>query len=218
MHVLTKMLEDELKGEKDELLKKRLQDMAKKVDVQIDRFSQLVGKLLDFSRIQSGRLSLEYSDFDLNEIVRESVERLAPELKEAGCEVSMNLGQPVIGEWDRLRLEQVLINLLSNGMKYARGKPIEVSVVSEGQSVRIQVMDQGPGIAPQNKERIFQRFERVEETKSISGIGLGLYVVRQIVNAHGGTIEVKSDLGAGSAFVVRLPMRAMGRLLTLRTA
>ena len=106
----------------------------------------------------------------------------------------------------------MLINLLSNGMKYARGKPLEVSVSSDGESVWILVTDHGRGIASQDKEKIFQRFERVGETKSVSGLGLGLYVVRQIIDTHGGTIDVKSELGVGSTFMVHLPMKASGTL------
>ena len=207
-------------GKKDDLITGRFRKMAEIAELQIHRFAHLIETLLNFSSIQSGRLKLEYSIFDLNELVRESIERLIPELKNAGCEIKMNLGQPVIGEWDRLRLEQVLINLLSNGMKYARGKPLEVSVSSQGQgqgqgdgeSVWILVTDHGRGIAPQDKEKIFQRFERVGDTKSVSGLGLGLYVVREIIDTHSGTVNVKSELGVGSTFEVHLPMKATGTL------
>lgn len=203
IQLLRKVLKN---GEGTDPIQGSVQALASQAETQIDRFSQLVERLLDFSRIQSGRLQLDCSSFDLNELVKESAEHFSPELQSAGCPVTLKLGHSVTGEWDRLRLEQVIVNLLSNATKYARGKPIEVSVDREGESVLIRVKDQGPGIAPEDKERIFQRFERAPGLRSISGLGLGLYVVRQIIDRHGGTVHVESDLGHGAAFVVKLPV------------
>jgi signal transduction histidine kinase len=182
--------------------------LADKADGQIDRFGKLIDTLLNFSQIQSGRLKLDYSHFEFNQIIRDTLERFTPELKSAQCEIILNLGGPVEGEWDLLRIEQVLINLLSNGIKYAPGKPITVTVTSDPDSVWVRVNDQGPGIPPQDRERIFQRFERARDTHSIPGLGLGLYVVRQIIDTHGGTILVSSEVGAGSTFTVCLPRKA----------
>jgi signal transduction histidine kinase len=97
-------------------------------------------------------------------------------------------------------------------MKYARGKPISVSLSSDGENAWIRVKDEGPGIAPLDKERIFQRFERAPGLRSISGLGLGLYVVRQIVDRHGGTVQVESELGKGATFILSLPLRSAGML------
>ena len=209
LHLLITALQT---GVKDTLSHELAHKMAQKADVEVDRFGKLIDTLVNTSHIQSGRLKLEYSRFDLNETVRESVERFAPELKNAGCEVILNLGAPVEGEWDSLRVEQVLMNLLSNGIKYAPGKPITISVTAEIDKVWIRFTDQGPGIAAQDQERIFQRFERAQVKNAVSGLGLGLYVVRQIIDTHGGSIFVKSELGRGATFNVCLPRQANGRV------
>jgi signal transduction histidine kinase len=205
MQLLIKTLR---RGETDPIINELVQNLAEKADGQIDRFGKLITSLLNFSHIQSGRLKLEYSQFDFTLIVRDTVERFAPELQEAGCEIILNLGPPVVGEWDLLRIEQVLINLLSNGIKYAAGKPISLAVSSDPERVWIRITDQGPGIAPQDMERIFQRFERAPGSRKVPGFGLGLYVVRQIIDTLGGTILVKSELGLGSTFTVCLPRKA----------
>jgi signal transduction histidine kinase len=211
IQVLFKILGD---ARRDDLFSDHVQTLAARTDRQIGRFSQLIDTLLDFSTIQSGRLRLERSRFDVIDLVRESVERLGPELKSAGCSVVVDAGAPVEGEWDRLRIEQVLHNLLSNAMKYARGKPLSVSVNSDKETVWIRVRDQGPGIAPGDLDRVFLRYERgLHADKSyLPGLGLGLYVARQIMDAHGGGIRVESELGKGATFVVQLPRRSTAAL------
>jgi signal transduction histidine kinase len=211
VHLLAKELERPESKEPDKSIVMRL---ASQAEGQIERFSHLVETLLDFSRIQSGRMKLELSNFDLGEMIKETIEQLSPELKAVGSSVTLNVGQPVSGNWDRLRLEQVVFNLISNAMKYARGKPIAVSVSSDGESALIQVKDQGPGIARADKERIFHKFERAPGLRSISGLGLGLYVVRQIVDMHCGSVYVESELGAGATFIVRIPLK-LGRAMPL---
>ena len=204
MYVLMETLK---KSEKDPILYKLVQKIAETADEQVDRFGKLIDTLLNSSNIQSGRLKLEYSKFDINKIILDSVARFNPELKNAGCEIILNFGSAIEGEWDSLRVEQVLINLLSNGIKYAPGKPIVVKVTSDANSVWICITDQGPGIAPQDRERIFQRFERAHKTRAVPGLGLGLYVVRQIIDTHGGTVLLNSELGVGSTFTVCLPRK-----------
>jgi signal transduction histidine kinase len=199
------------KGEKNSLSDELVQTLAEKADAQIDRFGKLIDTLLNFSQIQSGRLKLDYSKFEFNQIIRDTVERFSSELKSANCEIILNLGPPVEGEWDLLRVEQVLINLLSNVVKYAPGKPVTVSVTSDKEKVWIRIKDQGPGIPAQDRERIFQRFERAKDTQAVPGLGLGLYVVRQIIDTHGGTIGVSSELGTASTFTVCLPRTSRGK-------
>jgi signal transduction histidine kinase len=114
----------------------------------------------------------------------------------------------VIGRWDRLRIDQIVTNLLSNAIKYGQGKPIEVSVKSLGTTARLIVHDSGIGIDPEWQARLFQRFERAVSVRNYGGFGLGLWIVRQIVEAHGGTICLESRLGEGSTFVVDLPLAA----------
>ena len=206
MSLLVKILQGDAVLESND----RVHKLAVGADREIDRFGKLIDTLLDFSKIQSGRIMLDYSRFEFTQVIRDTVDRLTPELKRANCEIILDLGLPIVGEWDLLRCEQLLINLLSNGIKYASGKPIRVSAASDRERVCLHITDQGPGIAPQDQERIFQRFERARIDRAVAGLGLGLYVVRQIIDTHGGTIRVKSELGVGSTFTVCLPLKPFG--------
>jgi signal transduction histidine kinase len=116
-------------------------------------------------------------------------------------------GEP-IGRWDRQRLEQVVTNLLSNALRYAPGRPIEVDVGVDGAEAVLRVQDHGPGIAPRDRERVFERFVQLGAAPRAEGFGLGLWIVRQIVAAHAGAIQVLDGEGGGAAFVVRLPLDA----------
>ena len=174
---------------------------------QTRRFATLVEQLLDVSRIAAGRLELEVEKVDLAEVAASVAARFDAEIARSGSPFTLALDGPVIGRWDRLRLEQVIGNLLSNAIKYGAGKPIELRVDREGETARLVVRDRGIGIDPADQERIFRRFERAASSRTYAGLGLGLYVVRQIVEAHGGAVRVASAPGAGTAFTVELPRR-----------
>jgi signal transduction histidine kinase len=169
------------------------------------RLGQLVEMLLDVSRIATGRLSLNLEEFDLADAARDITERLGESAEAASCELSLQADGPLLGRWDRLRVEQVLMNLLSNAIKYAAGRPIEVSLSRPADSAVIEVRDRGPGIPEGELSRIFERFERAASARHYGGLGLGLYVARQIAEAHGGTITAANRPGGGTRFVVRLP-------------
>jgi signal transduction histidine kinase len=113
-----------------------------------------------------------------------------------------------VGSWDRFRVEQVLTNLLTNAARYGDGKPVEITVRRDGERAEVRVLDHGPGIAEADQERIFQRFERATSASEVSGLGLGLYIARQIVEMHGGSLRVESTPGAGAAFITTLPLGA----------
>jgi signal transduction histidine kinase len=115
----------------------------------------------------------------------------------------------IVGFFDRIRMEQVITNLLTNAIRYGGGQPIAVRVAEAGERVRLEVIDRGVGIAPENHERIFERFERVVNPSEASGLGLGLFIARQIVRAHGGDVRVESQLGHGSNFIVEIPRTAV---------
>jgi signal transduction histidine kinase len=117
----------------------------------------------------------------------------------------MAAAESAVGSWDAYRIEQVLVNLLTNAIRYAPGKPLEVSVFAADGSAGFAVRDRGRGIPAADQERIFQRFERLVSPNDVSGLGLGLYIAREIVIAHGGTIRVESEPGQGARFVVELP-------------
>ncbi len=171
---------------------------------QTRRISLLVNELLDVSRMRLGKLELKFEEMDLAELAHETVEQLRDEVERTGSVLSFR-AQAVPGRWDRLRLEQVVTNLLSNAMKFGEGKPIAVSVGGDPACARLMVEDQGIGIPAEDQTRVFDRFERAVSARNFGGLGLGLYIVRQIVEAHGGRIQVKSAPGTGSIVTVELP-------------
>ncbi|WP_437562238.1 ATP-binding protein [Sorangium sp. So ce542] len=183
------------------------QRLAGMADRQCRRLVRLIEDLLDVARIQSGKLELKLGEVDLRALSREVVEDFDVELKQSGSTVSWRADAPVVGMWDRSRLEQVVTNLVLNAIKYGRGKPIEISVAAEGEVARLVVADRGIGIDASCVPYIFERFERGVSAQHYGGLGLGLYISRRIVNAHGGSIRVESEFGAGSAFIVDLPLR-----------
>jgi signal transduction histidine kinase len=169
------------------------------------RLGQLLHNLLDLSRLSSGKLTLDVSRMELTQLVREVIERHDEQAQEAGCSISLEAEGEIEGWWDRLRLERVVTNLLSNALKFGRGKPVEVRVEQVEGRARLTVRDHGLGIPQEAQQRIFERFEREKSGGHHAGFGLGLYIVRQLVEAHGGIIRVKSTLGEGAAFTVELP-------------
>ncbi|HEX7487982.1 MAG TPA: CHASE domain-containing protein [Anaeromyxobacteraceae bacterium] len=181
--------------------------IAQKAEVirrNVDRLTRLITNLLDISRIGAGRLELELEELDLSELVREVVVRFEDELERAGCELRLDAQAPAVGRWDRLRLDQVVTNLIGNAVKYGPGKPVEVTVRTEGERTLLRVRDHGIGIPREAQSRIFERFERAVSDRHYGGFGLGLWIVRLIVDALGGTIAVESELGQGATFTVEL--------------
>jgi len=173
---------------------------------QSHRLTELVERLLDVSRIVGGRLVVSVEECDLASLVGHVVDDLREQAHQRGSEVRYQPVGPVRWKCDPARLEQVAVNLLSNAIKYGSGKPIDVRVEATDEGgVRLSVTDRGIGIAPEDVDRIFARFERAAPVRHFGGLGLGLYVTRNIVEAHGGTIRVTSKPGEGSSFVVELP-------------
>jgi len=173
---------------------------------QTERLEQLVNHLLDVSHISTGRLELEREEVDLSAMVHWLLTRMEEKLLEAGVVVELHADGPLVARVDRLRVEQVVTNLLSNAMKYAPGLPVEVCVEREARMAVISVRDHGPGIAPEEQARIFERYERASGRHVRNSLGLGLYVARQIARAHGGDLTVESTPGQGSRFILRLPL------------
>jgi signal transduction histidine kinase len=174
---------------------------------QVRKLADLIRDLLDVSRLAHGKLSLNLEDVDLAALTREVTAGLAPEAERAGCTVEVHAAEVLVGHWDRLRLEQVLTNLLTNALKYGAGQPLQVDVRAEGEGAVLEVRDGGIGIEAEHLARIFGKFERAVSERHYGGLGLGLYITQQVVQAMGGTIHVESQPGQGATFRVHLPLR-----------
>lgn len=192
-------------GRLETVPKEKLHHRLKAIERQSQRLRELVEDLLDVSRISAGKLELHKEKVDLGALLEEVAQRFSEQAQRSGCPLELE-AHPVEGYWDRGRVDQVITNLLSNAVKYGSGKPVQARVVREEDFAVIEVTDQGIGIAPKDHTRIFERFERAASPRSFGGIGLGLWITTQIVEAHGGTISVDSEMGQGSTFTVRLPL------------
>lgn len=186
-----------------EKLAARVESMVR----QTDRMLHMMDALLDITQMTAGRLELKRQKVDLVELVRGAVATLDEELRQSGVEIRVHAKGPVEGEWDRLRLEQIIDNLLSNAVKYGKGQPVDLTVSTDGDMARLVVRDRGVGIAPEDQVRLFDRFERVKLNRDVTGYGVGLWIVRRVVESHGGRISVESRLGEGSSFTILMPSR-----------
>ncbi|HET6283513.1 MAG TPA: PAS domain S-box protein [Polyangia bacterium] len=185
----------------------KLEGRIARMEQQATRLSTLVDELLNVSRISAGRLALVPETTDLVLIVRDVVERFTDEAENAGSALSIDAPASLAGTWDRNRVDQVITNLVSNAMKYARGKPIHLGVRQDRDWAYVTVQDQGPGISKADQPRIFDQFERAAPA-AMAGLGLGLWIASRIVDAHGGRIDVVSEIGEGASFTVALPLTA----------
>jgi PAS domain S-box-containing protein len=195
------------KSDIEALSSPKVRELVLDTDKEINRINRLINDMLDVSRIRSGKLTLHPGQVDLSDVVREVVShfRSIPTYKDV--EIKVELPDHAVGVWDRNRIEQIVINLLSNALKYGRGKPVRVNVNINEKDAYLMVEDQGVGIGMDDQARIFQRFERASASESISGLGLGLYIVKEIVTMHEGEISVESEVGKGSKFTVKLPLQ-----------
>lgn len=185
-----------------------MEGRARTIERQAERLARLSDALLDLTRIAAGRLELERVPVDLASLVREAAARVSDDAAAAHCPLAVDAPGPVEAVLDPQRMEQVLDNLLSNAFKYGRGTPVCLSARREGDRGVVVVSDGGIGIPPEHQRRIFARFERAVEGRQYPGLGLGLWIVRQIVEAHGGAIRVESAPGQGATFTVALPLTA----------
>ena len=169
------------------------------------RLGELVEALLDVSRIATGKFELHLEEADVGDIVATAVDRLHETAELAGCALTVTV-EPVVGLWDRSRIDQVVSNLVANATRHAAGSPIEIRVTREPSAVAIEVRDHGPGLPEGQLARIFERFERGTSMRHYGGLGLGLYVVRQIAEAHGGQVIAHNAPDGGACLIVRLPV------------
>ena len=172
------------------------------------RVARLIDELLDLGRIRSGQLELELTSFDLCELVREVSAQMEVQAAGAGSKVDVELGGPVVGHWDRSRLNQVVTNLVANALKYGQGRPVIIRVAADSRArVRARGERQRPGIPPNFTDESSSRSSAPSATGQQDGLGLGLFIVRSIVEQLGGAVRVDSRPGAGATFVVDLPVQ-----------
>jgi signal transduction histidine kinase len=181
--------------------------LAGKLARDVERLTALIDDLLDVSRLAEDRFVVERSWVDLGATVRRIVEQLGDDYP--GELVQLDVA-PVTGRWDRRRIEQMVRNLVSNALKYSDHQPVVVRLGRSGDGAVLEVADRGIGIAVRDQARVFDRFERADSSNRRSGLGLGLWIAKQVVDAHGGTITLSSELGVGSTFTVRLPLHLEG--------
>ncbi len=192
--------------------------LAKSLSVQekqVTRLTELVEELLNVTRIQSGKFDYTFEEVDLGELVTDVAERFSDELRAAQCGLTVSAPRSIIVRADSFRLEQVLVNLLTNAIKYAAGKPIEIQTVEDNYFAKIVVKDSGMGISAEKLPKIFDRYERAVSNADVSGLGLGLYIVKEIVTQHQGRVYVESELEKGSTFIVELPLAKYARTYLL---
>jgi signal transduction histidine kinase len=178
----------------------------------LGRAERLVEDLQDFSRITNNKLKIELEPVDLSELLRIVIGRFSDELNASNIKFRSEIEPEIIGAWDPLRIEQVITNLLSNAIKYGGGKPIEIGAKKTGELALIFVRDHGLGIPVADQQIVFARFERVTSSKTILGLGLGLYITKRIVELHHGRIWIEDTPGGGATFFVELPLTFAERL------
>lgn len=193
------------RGEQRALSREWLVSQLESFCRRLKKFIHLLERLMDMSRMSAGQVHLELEEVDLTEVVREVSAGFERELAAARSELRLELPARLVGVWDRMRVEQIVTNLLSNAIRYGAGRPIEVKVGGDLQQIELTVKDRGIGIAEEDRERIFQRFERAGKKRASGGFGIGLWTVRQSCLAMGGHLSLRSQPGAGSEFSVALP-------------
>jgi signal transduction histidine kinase len=185
----------------------RARDQLAVVRRQVARMTRLVAEMLDVSRIATGHLELHRAEVDLGELVGHVVERFGEDIARRKVEVTVRSDDRIRGEWDSSRIDQVITNLLSNALKYGAGEPVTLTVTRSNGNARLDVTDHGIGISEEDQRTIFAPFKRAAGTWQYGGLGVGLWICRQIVSLHGGTLSVVSRPHDGARFTAVLPCR-----------
>jgi signal transduction histidine kinase len=190
----------------------QLQRMIARDDRQIQSIIRLIDDMLDVSRIRSGKLSIRPGWVELSGLLHRLVSDLTPQAIASGGSITLRSDPQVSGWWDEFRIEQIVTNLLTNALRYGGGKPVEVELTVLDEEVSVEVRDQGPGIAPEQLERIFEPYERGTDNRVPTGLGLGLYISRQLAEVHQGSLTARSTPGQGTTFTLTLPRRKSDQL------
>lgn len=173
---------------------------------QLHRIAKLIDDMLEISRIEAGKFIFNFEEFEMCNLINEVIDRMNPlAVLETGKVIEKNNFKNAKVKWDKSKIDQVLTNLISNALRYGLKNPIKITVEDLGHQIKISVLDKGIGIHESDKDKIFELFERGENTKEIRGLGLGLFITRQIVDHHKGQIFLESEIGKGSIFSIILP-------------
>ncbi len=184
----------------------KLLKMLQSTEQQSRRLSKMINDLLNVSLITTGRMELEKEKTDLSQLVRDVTDRFSGRAEKEGFPIMVSAPTPVVGEWDKLRIEQAVTNLISNAIKYGNSEPISVAVGTNGNMAMISVTDSGIGIPHDKQERIFERFERAVANSAYKGLGVGLYITKHIITTHNGRIKLISKPNNGATFIIELPL------------
>lgn len=198
------------KGDPVAYSKPRVDILLDQNEKHVQRLARLVDDMLDIGRMRTGKLTMDKEEFDICELVSEVTERIRPQFNAAHTSLTVKHCEGTIGRWDRFRIEQVFNNLLTNALKYGNQNPVELEIHSTKDKIKVRITDRGIGISPEHQTRIFERFERAISANEVSGLGLGLFIAKEIILSHKGNIGVESEPGKGSTFFFDLPIESAG--------
>jgi signal transduction histidine kinase len=194
------------KGNMNAFTQEKLKEMVARDARQIQSMVRLINDMNDVSQIKNNTLSVRPSETNLSLLLRRVIEDLSLQAKTADTHFIATIDEKITGIWDEFRIEQIIINLLTNAMRYGGNQPVELTLTTQDKFAVVDVRDHGMGINAKEQQLIFEKFERGENKKICSGLGMGLYIARQLAEAHGGSLTVESTLGEGSTFTLKLPL------------
>src|SRR5690606_29242451 len=185
--------------------RERVQVMIERDMRQIKSMVRLINDMVDVSRVNCGNLAIHPEQMNLSQLVLRIVDDFTQQALTIGSSFHLDITPDVSGFWDDFRIEQIIINLITNALRYGGYKPVGIKLVVIDDMVEVHVQDQGGGISDVDCRRIFEKFARIGHREVKEGLGMGLYIARQLAEAHGGSLTVSSKLGEGSLFTLRLP-------------
>lgn len=207
LHVEAQMRQLQLqRGEVGFFSKERLSAMVERDSRQINTMIRLINDMVDVCHVNTGSLSIRMGRFNLSELIARVASDFAAQAQTAGSPLILEVVDDVTGIWDSCRIEQIVVNLITNALRYGGGKPVAIRLFVVKNNVQIQVQDRGCGIHSHDLDRIFDKFERLGNKKVREGLGMGLYIARQLAEAHDGSLLVVSTPGEGSCFTLTLPL------------
>ena len=205
LKLYVQVIRDDLKSDNFERAIAKLPERLERVQKQADRVEELIRRMMTVSMIAAGQLKLAPQNVDLSALAAAVIASMTEAAQQAKCEVSLRTQGSVEGIWSPQHIEEVVRNLLQNGLKFGRNHPVDVEVGADETHAWLTVKDQGIGIAKADQARIFERFQRAVDPSNYGGFGVGLWISRELVNASGGQISVRSEPGQGATFTVSLP-------------